>query len=77
MEDLAVPHNTSTEQRDPTVWSAAADAHFEEEPPSKLDLRCTRCGYGVLRPTPPRRCPMCQTENAWIYAPRVASPTSR
>jgi rubrerythrin len=38
--------------------------------PRKLNLRCNGCGYGVLRPTPPPRCPMCQAENAWIHAPR-------
>jgi rubrerythrin len=36
--------------------------------PRKLNLRCTGCGYGVLRATPPPRCPMCQAENAWIQA---------
>jgi rubrerythrin len=34
----------------------------------KLNLRCLRCGYGVLRPAPPERCPMCQAESAWIRA---------
>lgn len=41
------------------------------EAPGKLDLSCTRCGYGVLRSTPPERCPMCQAENAWSSLERV------
>jgi CheY-like chemotaxis protein len=51
------------------------DAHPGRKPRRKLNLRCTRCGYGVLRSRPPERCPMCQTENAWIYAPPPASTT--
>lgn len=43
------------------------------EPARKLDLRCTACGYGVLRSAPPRRCPMCQAENVWIHAPSEAA----
>lgn len=39
----------------------------------KLNLRCTRCGYGALRSSAPERCPMCQAENAWIHAPRRSS----
>lgn len=45
------------------------DAEPAAETARKLDLRCAECGYGVLRPAPPRRCPMCQAENAWIRAP--------
>ena len=41
--------------------------------PSKLNLRCSGCGYGVLRSTPPQRCPMCQAENAWLRGPSRAS----
>ena len=37
-------------------------------PPRKLNLSCAGCGYGVLRSTPPERCPMCQAENAWILS---------
>jgi CheY-like chemotaxis protein len=29
-------------------------------------LRCSVCGYGVARRTPPARCPMCQRERDWI-----------
>lgn len=41
----------------------------------KRSLVCAACGYGILRPTPPGRCPMCQAENAWIDAPSPSSPT--
>jgi rubrerythrin len=46
--------------------------------PRKLDLSCAECGYGVLRSTPPERCPMCQTETAWIgMTPAEADRTVR
>jgi len=35
----------------------------------KLNLRCTRCGYGVFRASPPERCPMCQASSAWVHLP--------
>lgn len=47
-------------------WYTATEA--PPDAPGKLDLSCTRCGYGVLRSTPPERCPMCQAENAWSVA---------
>lgn len=37
--------------------------------PEKLNLRCTRCGYGALRASAPERCPMCHAVDAWIHAP--------
>lgn len=41
----------------------------------KLDLSCTGCGYGILRSTPPERCPMCRAENAWtLSASRQPAP---
>ena len=52
---------------------ARATEDREREAPSKLELSCPRCGYGVLRTTPPERCPMCQAENAWIHTPPRAS----
>jgi CheY-like chemotaxis protein len=36
------------------------------EHPSKGSFACSACGYGVVRASPPERCPMCQTEHAWI-----------
>jgi rubrerythrin len=35
----------------------------------KRELVCAACGYGILRATPPARCPMCQAESAWTVAP--------
>jgi CheY-like chemotaxis protein len=49
------------------------ETQSEAETPRKLNLRCACCGYGVFRSTPPERCPMCQVEKAWIYAPSRAS----
>jgi CheY-like chemotaxis protein len=51
------------------------ETQSEAATPRKLNLRCTCCGYGIFRSTPPERCPMCQAENAWIYAPSRASTT--
>jgi uncharacterized OB-fold protein len=42
-----------------------AAAAAEERTPM---LRCSACGYGIARSTPPDRCPMCQSEDAWVYA---------
>jgi CheY-like chemotaxis protein len=33
----------------------------------KGSLKCSTCGYGIVRSTPPRRCPMCQGEGTWIH----------
>ena len=30
-----------------------------EQPRPTLDFQCMTCGYGVARPQPPERCPMC------------------
>jgi len=35
----------------------------------KRRLRCSACGYGIVRATPPERCPMCQGEQTWVHAP--------
>ena len=35
----------------------------------KLSLECSTCGYGVARPTPPERCPMCRREAEWVHRP--------
>jgi DNA-binding NarL/FixJ family response regulator len=34
----------------------------------KRDLRCQLCGYGIVSPKPPDRCPMCQTFAVWAPA---------
>jgi rubredoxin len=31
-----------------------------------LRFRCSNCGYGASRPTPPERCPMCGG-TTWEY----------
>ena len=32
-------------------------------------LECSSCGYGIARPTPPERCPMCQAVDEWVPTP--------
>jgi CheY-like chemotaxis protein len=48
---------------------AQVECFVQAEAPLKRSLVCGGCGYGILRPTPPDRCPMCQAENAWVAAP--------
>jgi rubrerythrin len=33
-------------------------------------FKCSVCGYGVARSTPPERCPMCHNEGAWVDTSR-------
>ncbi|HVU78637.1 MAG TPA: response regulator, partial [Gaiellaceae bacterium] len=48
-------------------WLAVQARQLRETPrPGTFSLRCAGCGYGVARPTPPERCPMCQAENTWL-----------
>jgi CheY-like chemotaxis protein len=35
--------------------------------PRKLGFVCAACGYGVQRSAPPRRCPMCCSEDGWLH----------
>jgi hypothetical protein len=35
----------------------------------KHALECSSCGYGVTGPVPPRQCPMCRAEDAWVHVP--------
>jgi rubrerythrin len=35
----------------------------------RLALTCSACGYGIARPSPPERCPMCHREGTWIHRP--------
>jgi rubrerythrin len=44
------------------------DRYSELEVARKRSLVCGGCGYGILRASPPDRCPMCQSENAWVDA---------
>jgi CheY-like chemotaxis protein len=32
----------------------------------ELSFACATCGYGIARSIPPDRCPMCQSEVAWV-----------
>lgn len=55
------------------AWLQAQAEWFsraEPEPTAlpKRSLVCASCGYGILRPRPPERCPMCQAEDAWVDA---------
>ena len=54
---------------------AEVEWYANVQTPRKLDLTCAECGYGVIRSTPPRRCPMCQAEAAWIR-PAWRAPTT-
>lgn len=56
-------------------WLVRTDP--EPMAPRKRTLVCAACGYGILRPTPPEQCPMCQAQNAWIpAASRFPNPVS-
>jgi CheY-like chemotaxis protein/rubredoxin len=35
----------------------------------KVDLFCSVCGYGIVRRTPPERCPMCGENSGWSESP--------
>lgn len=54
------------------AWLAAQAAACTDaahrEAPRKRSFVCEACGYGALRETPPRRCPMCHAEHAWLEA---------
>ena len=47
------------------AWLHAQAERFIRQ---KRSLVCRGCGYGILRATPPDRCPMCQVEDAWVDA---------
>ena len=47
------------------AWLQAQAEWFSRQ---KRSLVCRGCGYGILRATPPDRCPMCQIEDAWVDA---------
>ena len=31
----------------------------------RVELHCSRCGYGIVSRTPPAHCPMCRTRASW------------
>jgi hypothetical protein len=41
------------------------DGRFEPH-----SLVCSACSYGVARPVPPERCPMCGQSGAWRHSSR-------
>jgi rubrerythrin len=43
----------------------------------KLDLCCSACGYGIVRRTPPERCPMCGGTETWDERPATARSASQ
>jgi hypothetical protein len=43
------------------LYSGDAGMHRE-----RAEYLCARCGYGICRSDPPRRCPMCQRGNSWL-----------
>jgi hypothetical protein len=49
-------------------------AHFSDlaaaEAAATPTFKCSVCGYGVARSTPPERCPMCHNEGAWVHTSR-------
>jgi CheY-like chemotaxis protein len=60
------------------AWLDAQIAHcttmpLPSEAADKLSLRCSRCGYGVMRAIGPERCPMCHAQSDWIPASRPST----
>jgi CheY-like chemotaxis protein len=47
---------------------ATARATDVTRPLQKLKFECSVCGYGVVQTTPPVRCVMCHSEDAWTHA---------
>jgi rubrerythrin len=39
-------------------------------PLQRMELFCSRCGYGIVCRESPDRCPMCGTVGAWVEPPR-------
>jgi rubrerythrin len=79
MEEIAGQDYADAHNESPLRLVVSDNDALGEAPPDaprKLDLSCTRCGYGVLRSTPPERCPMCQAENAWSRSLPGAHPST-
>jgi rubrerythrin len=45
---------------------AAADDQVRSLAARRVDLNCSRCGYGIVSREPPERCPMCGTTSVWV-----------
>lgn len=54
-------------ERQVSTWSdTGGEEHSKVEGRArKVDLSCSRCGYGIVSREPPERCPMCGTGAAW------------
>jgi hypothetical protein len=39
----------------------------------RMELSCSRCGYGIVSSKPPERCPMCRTRATWAEASQPLS----
>jgi hypothetical protein len=60
------PHRDARRSEDGTMLERTQTDDSAEP----RDLVCSICGYGIARPRPPRRCPMCQTSDAWAHSHR-------
>jgi CheY-like chemotaxis protein len=61
-----------TQLDDAIRWLEAESRLYRERPElrRRRSLRCSACGYGIVRATLPERCPMCRREQTWVPAPR-------
>jgi rubrerythrin len=50
------------------VLPAPITSRRSETATQKHNLECATCGYGIARPVPPERCPMCQADGTWVHA---------
>jgi rubrerythrin len=46
--------------------AAAVDDQIRSLAAQRLDLSCSRCGYGIVSREPPERCPMCGATPVWV-----------
>jgi len=61
-------------------WLEAGARSYTGRPGAlqRRSLRCSACGYGIVRAVPPERCPMCHADASWDNAPwRPFAVTSR
>lgn len=70
---LGVPIFDKLEAEQATRW-LTVEAEVERRSHRKVDAVCGACGYGIVRRSLPRQCPMCRRERSWRYrrAPAVA-----
>jgi len=51
----------------------AADDQVRSLTSRRVELNCSRCGYGIVSRDPPERCPMCGTTPIWVEPSRPPS----